>query len=104
MGERLTALNTHLQSLIQLNQTNPGYDEDIKATVDEINKELGINSDQVLRSYSVKELYNEISTRINVFEVNSTEFDDVIVKVETGSVEKTTRSFPGNTKILAIVE
>lgn len=99
-NNRIDLLNTHLQNLIQLNQTNPGYDEDIKKTVDNINTELGLQDGVSLSSYSAEDLYQELLTRVNVFEVTSKHADEINVVTVTGDIDRDVYSYPGTSKIL----
>lgn len=95
---RIDHLNTHLHNLIAANQEGDYYD-DIKNTVAEINKELGIGEKNALSSYSTKELLDELSKRVNVKEFLVNLEQEVVISVLSGEYGQD-YSFKGPVRIL----
>lgn len=91
---RLESLNNHLNALTAANSDN-AYDEDIRVTIDEINKELGIGVTNALSAYSTKELHEELVNRESVSEIIVGVENEVSIITSTGDhMEKTNVSGP----------
>ena len=98
--DRVDLLNKHLNNLITLNSHSHGeYNDEIKNTIDEINKELGIGTEAVLESYTTKELHNELNKRTNVFEVVLDLEQEAVLGKIVGDEEETT-NIKGPARIL----
>jgi len=98
--DRVDLLNKHLNNLITLNSQGHGeYSDEIKNTIDEINKELGIGTEAILGSYTAKELHNELNKRTNVFEVVLDLEQEAVLGKVVGDEEETT-NIKGPARIL----
>lgn len=97
--DRIDQLNKHLANLIALNNAGD-YEEEIRSTLDEINKELGIGQDTNLSSYSTKELHEELATRDGVSELRVVMIDEVSIHVHAGDLDGHTYSYEGPVRIL----
>lgn len=94
---RVEQLSKHLNTILQL---EGNYAVDIANVVAELNAELGIKSDTAISTYSTRELHEELAKRINVFEVRVEPYEEAVVTVVTGDVDRLTYSYHGPTRIL----
>lgn len=97
---RVEHLKRHLKILQEINEHNE-YAEDIRNTVNEINKELGIGKDaeKQLATYSTKELHEELVKREGVEEVIAPLDVEATVKTTVGDCDEV-YSFTGPVRIL----
>jgi|SRR5699024_1020098 len=95
---RVEQLIKHLNNLQSVNE-HGDYDDDIRNTVDEINKELGIGVDAHLSSYSTKELHEELNTRTAVYELIVDVEQEVNIGITSGD-DTENHSYKGPARIL----
>lgn len=95
---RIEHLNKHLESLMRLSGQGD-FQEEIKDTVKEINEELGLGTTPTLKSYTTKELQEELSTRDSIEELLVSNTEEVNVEVITGDAGKH-HSYQGPARIL----
>lgn len=95
---RIEYLNKHFETLIGLNGGGE-YQEEVDQTLTEINAELGIGDLAAIKSYSTKELHEELATRAGVEEINIAMEGEAVVESILGDAGKTT-SFGGPVRIL----
>jgi len=86
---RVEMLNQHLNNLTAVNE-HGDYNDDIRNTVTEINKELGVGGAVNLSSYATEELRRELTARDNIREIKVSLGSEAVVSVVVGDEEQVT--------------
>lgn len=87
MTRRVDDLQRHLEALTRANESQI-YQDEIQATVKEIQNELGIGVQKKLSTYSTKELWEEIVKRQGVEQVAVKMEQEAVLHVYTGDHSK----------------
>ncbi|TYS60482.1 BC1881 family protein [Sutcliffiella horikoshii] len=87
MTRRVDDLQRHLEALTRANVDHV-YQEEIQATVAEIQKELGIGTEPSLTNYSTKELWEEVVKRQGVKQVKVNVEQEAVLHVYNGENSK----------------
>lgn len=95
---RVEQLNKHLEALIRLNAEG-GYDEDIQNTLYEINRELGIDGQASLKTYSTRELHEELADREAVDEIVISNDQEIVIDHILGELGQS-HSYNGPVRVL----
>lgn len=98
--DRIEHLNAHLINLINLQQSGD-YSTEIQNTVLEIEKELNINGNKGLSSYSTRELQEELSKRSGVHDYVINSDQELVIETFTGDVG---RSLPYSGPVRVLVK
>lgn len=96
--KRIDYLNKHLETLVNLNNEG-GYSSEIRDTLSEIEKELGLKGSFVLSSYPTAELHEELVRREGIKELQVNLEQEAVIGIITGEIGHE-ESFKGPVRIL----
>lgn len=96
--KRIDYLNKHLENLVNLNSEG-GYNNEIRKTLSEIEKELGLDGSFALASYPTAELHEELKRRAGIYEFTVNPEQEAVLHLFTGEIGQE-ESFKGPVRIL----